>query len=619
MSAVLAAPPSPLLHAVERLPLPRTFVPRQAGVQALIASGLLTPHFQPIADLASGRVIAHEALIRGPRGSQLASPDALFAAARQEGCELELELECMRCALRAWAAVGLSGKLFVNMSAAALIKAMSGDDRRRTLSLLTSLGVPPSAIVIELTEHERVHDIPQLLDIARQLTQRHVTLALDDFGDGRSSLRLWSELRPALVKIDKYFTANLAGCADRLQTFRALLQLAETFGASLVAEGIEDEAQLRVLRDLGVHLGQGWFIGRPAPEPVAAPLPPARAVFASRDVAVLPEPRWATARNKTVAQLLIEVPPVRPDVTVDEVFVLLSRAGAPHALAVVDDRQRPLALIERHDFVGACAQPYFREVHGRSSCMVAASPAPLCLDEHTGLEELTEVLTASDQRYLRQGFIITRGGAYLGLGAGESLVRAVTETRIEAARHANPLTLLPGNIPLTQHIERLVGSGRRFVAAYFDLDHFKPFNDEYGYWRGDQMIRLVASVLATHCDTRRDFMGHVGGDDFVVLFQSEDWATRCRAILDDFNQRALALFDPADRAAGGLNAEDRYGTRRFHPCTTLCAGAVEIGHQCTLAPEEIASAAAAAKRRAKQQGGGLFVTAGALPAPHVAA
>lgn len=586
------------------------FLPRQAGVRSLITAGALTPHFQPIADLASGEIVGHEALIRGPLGSPLAAPDALFAAARAEGCELDLEIECMRCAVTAWAASGAGGRLFVNMSASALTQALSGEGRSRTLTLLTSLGVPPSAIVIELTEHERVQDMAQLLDIARQLRQRNITLALDDFGDGRSSLRLWSELQPAIVKIDKYFTAELARSADKLQTFRALLHLAETFGSSLVAEGIEDEQQLRVLRDIGVHYGQGWFLGRPAAQPAMQVLEGAQAVFACPDVAVLPEPRWATARSKTAAHLLIDVPPVQPVTTVDEVFQLLSRPQAPHALAVVDEQHRPLGLIERRDFIGACAQPFFREVHGRKSCMTVASPAPLCLDEHMGMEELTQVLMASDQRYLRQGFIVTRAGAYLGLGAGESLVRAVTETRVEAARHANPLTLLPGNIPITQHIERLVASRRPFVAAYFDLDHFKPFNDEYGYWRGDQMIRLTASVISTHCDTRRDFVGHVGGDDFVVLFQSEDWEARCRTIVADFNHRALALFDAADRDAGGIHAEDRYGTRRFHPCTTLCVGAVQIDAGCMLAPEDIASAAAAAKRRAKQEGVGVFAMAG---------
>ena len=109
------------------------------------------------------------------------------------------------------------------------------------------------------------------------------------------------------------------------------------------------------------------------------------------------------------------------------------------------------------------------------------------------------------------GFIVTENGPYVGLGTGDQLVRSVTEARIEAARHANPLTFLPGNISISQHIERLLKKQVHFVACYADLNHFKPYNGYYGYWRGDEMIRLMARLAMEQCDTQRDFLGHVGG------------------------------------------------------------------------------------------------------------
>ena len=81
-----------------------------------------------------------------------------------------------------------------------------------------------------------------------------------------------------------------------------------------------------------------------------------------------------------------------------------------------------------------------------------ANREPLLVELHTGMEQLTAVLTTGDQQYLREGFIITEEGRYRGLGTGQALVKAVTEARIEAARHANPLTFLPGNIPINQHL-----------------------------------------------------------------------------------------------------------------------------------------------------------------------
>lgn len=268
-----------------------------------------------------------------------------------------------------------------------------------------------------------------------------------------------------------------------------------------------------------------------------------------------------------------------------------------------------MALIDRSQFIARWAKPFFNDLYGRRSCTLFANTTPLVVDAETGIEALTSVLTSADQRYLREGFIITQGGRYLGLGTGEQLVRSVTEARIEAARHANPLTFLPGNIPISQHIGRLITSGRSFVAAYADLNHFKPFNDEYGYWRGDEMIRLVARVISSHCDSQRDFVGHVGGDDFVVLFQSDDWEQRCEDIVVRFNELARGLFDPEALEAGGIMAEDRHGERRFHPCTTLSIGAVRVAPGSLSRSEDVASAAAAAKRHAKHGQLSIYVMA----------
>jgi diguanylate cyclase (GGDEF)-like protein len=187
------------------------------------------------------------------------------------------------------------------------------------------------------------------------------------------------------------------------------------------------------------------------------------------------------------------------------------------------------------------------------------------------------------------------------------LVRSVTETRIEAARHANPLTFLPGNIPISQHIERLLKKEAHFVACYADLNHFKPFNDYYGYWRGDEMIRLMARVALDHCDTQRDFLGHVGGDDFILLFQSHDWRARCERLVSAFNLSALELFDEDARAAGGIQAEDRHGVPRFFACTTVSIGAVAISPGIYSRAEQVANQAALAKHGAKQSGLGLYL------------
>jgi|WetSurMetagenome_2_1015567.scaffolds.fasta_scaffold01188_5 EAL domain-containing protein (putative c-di-GMP-specific phosphodiesterase class I)/GGDEF domain-containing protein len=575
-------------------------------VAQVLARRALHAHYQPIVRLRDGEVMGHESLIRGPADSSLRLPDALFRAARTEGLTLQLEQACLNEGLRSWTRHGQDRRLFVNLSADSVVKLVESLTLSGVVQALGAFSVAPSALVIEITEHEHVVDLPRLIQAASGLRAQGLRFALDDFGDGRSSLRLWAELLPEIVKIDKYFVHDVHNEAVKVQTLKGLVRFAETFGTTLVAEGIETEAELRIVRDLGIELGQGYFLGRPDPVPAATVLAPAGAVIASAEIAVLPEMTRAAGAGFTVERLANRVVPIGPEVSVDEVARAFADAAELRAVALVENG-RPVGLLNRQAFVDRYAKPYAKELYGRKPCIIFANTTPLVLDKHTGLDALTAVLTSSDQRYLTDGFIVTEGGRYLGLGFGEQLVRVVTEARIEAARHANPLTFLPGNIPITEHIERLLASGGAFVACYGDLNDFKPYNDHYGYWRGDEMIRLVARTLVSHCDPRRDFVGHVGGDDFVVLFQSDDWLERCERIVATFNDGARSLFDDEALARGGIEAEDRHGVMRFFPCTTLSIGAVPVRPGVFSRPAQVASAAAAAKHQAKLSSLGLAV------------
>jgi diguanylate cyclase (GGDEF)-like protein len=587
---------------------------RTRTVAHILERQSLRSHYQPIVQLSSGEVVGHESLVRGPVDSPLFTPDALFEAARREHLVVPLEEACIRSGVDAWSRHELSTRLFLNLSASAIIKVAEGPSFKLLLNGLSRTSVSPSALVIEITEHDQVTDMPRLIAAATRLRALGLRFALDDFGEGRSSLRLWAELRPEIVKIDKYFVHELDRHAVKIQTIRGIKRFAETFDTVLVAEGIETGDELRVLRDLGIDLGQGYFLGRPGENPAITILAEARAVIDSALIAVLPEMSRATGADLTVDRLLVRAQPIDPDVSVDTVARHFADDSTLRAVALVRDG-RPVGLLNRQTFVDGYARPYFKELYGRKPCMLLANATPLVLERHSGIEAMTAVLTSSDQRYLTEGFIVTEGGRYAGLGTGEQLVRAVTEARIEAARHANPLTFLPGNIPTTEHIERLIGSTGEFVACYADLNSFKPFNDHYGYWRGDEMLRLVAKTLIAHCDPRRDFVGHVGGDDFVVLFQSVDWMARCERIVATFNESARNLFDAEARKRGGIEAEDRYGVVRFFPFTSLSIGAVPVRPDSRYRSEDVASAAAAAKHKAKISGRGLEIEASLCSVP----
>lgn len=558
----------------------------------------LRPVFQPIFAMADGSVFAYEALIRGPAGSALESPLALFAEARRLNLEADLELACCRLQMRDFARQQLPGKLFLNVSSRSLLHA--GDRLRRMLRFVLEHGMSPTRLVAELTEQESVVSHAAFVDAVKALRAIGLGLALDDYGEGRSSLRLWVDAQPELVKIDRYFIDGIDAEPRKFEAVRGLVRLARAYGTELVAEGVQTEAELTVVRDLGIEYAQGHLLGRPQSQPARDMGAPARAVLGKRQIAVFPEAQRHTLRQRVAGQCAQPAPCVTPGTSNDELSSLFARHPELHALPVVD-RGRPLGLVNRRAFMDRYAQPFQRELYGRKPCTAFMDSRSLLVDKSTPLQALAESLTGQDQNRLADGFIVTDAGQYLGIGTGEALVRAVTELRVEAARYANPLTFLPGNIPISEHVGRLLAGAAPFVAAYADLNQFKPYNDHYGYWRGDEMIKLAARVLSECCDPVGDFLGHVGGDDFVLLMQSPDWERRCLDAIRHFNAEAHSLFDEEDRQRGGIRGEDRHGQASFFPMTTISIGAAVIDACWRGTAENIAGLASAAKCDAKRR------------------
>ncbi|MFM0025356.1 phosphodiesterase [Paraburkholderia madseniana] len=588
----------------------RSATPR---IEELIARRDLSAVFQPIIDFDDGAILGYEGLIRGPAGTPLETPFALFSQALAEGCALELEQAAARTCIDAFAKLDFDGKLFLNFSAGAIRQLADAHDD--TLALLRRRGVDPQRIVIELTEQSTILDVASFLPVISTLRTAGAQFALDDYGTANASMNLWVRLQPDVVKIDRFFIHGISSDSLKFEAVRAMQHFANASGARLVAEGIEDEADLIVVRDMGIGCGQGFFFGRPHAQPASSVTDDARDALRAGHIAVFPETtRTASSASPSggmaSAKMMVHAPALPRHATNNDVLELFNRLPDLHAVAVVE-HDEPVALINRRSFMDRYALPYHRELFGKRPCLQFANASPVIIEQSMTVEQMAKLLASDDQRYLADGFVITDNhGKYAGLGTGEKLVRAVTEVRIEAARYANPLTFLPGNIPISSHIARLLGNDAGFYACYVDLNHFKPFNDQYGYWQGDEVLKFAAAVLADVCDPTRDFLGHVGGDDFLILFQSEDWQERVLRAIHLFNEGAQRFYAPTDRLAGGIHGEDRRGNPTFFSFVTMAIGCVRVesdGGPSFYSSEEIASVAALAKRRAKHETSGFVL------------
>ncbi|MEW5789132.1 MAG: GGDEF domain-containing protein [Pseudomonadota bacterium] len=309
----------------------------------------------------------------------------------------------------------------------------------------------------------------------------------------------------------------------------------------------------------------------------------------------------------TAGGLALPAPTVQAETASSAVLDLMLGNPEQHAVAVLDG-VRPVGIIHRPALLDRFIGLFGREIYGRKPCRQIMDDAPLVVDELVSLQDLSELVVNKGKQTFTQGFIVTSAGAYRGLGSGFDLMREVTRMQIVAARYANPLTGLPGNVPIQEHTRQLLDTASPFVVAYCDLDHFKPYNDVYGFQWGDDMIRFVAQLLLAASDGETDFVGHVGGDDFVVLFRSADWEKRCKAMLALFDSERSAFFNAGHLAAGGYTSEDRRGQVTFHPLVSLSIGAVPVDPGCYHHVHEVAESCAEAKHMAKKQSGSsLFI------------
>ena len=576
----------------------------RAHLYDILARRQLSALFQPIVNLQNGDIIAYEGLIRGPSDSPLHSPMSLFKVARASGLTVQVEHLCRQVILERFAELQLPGKLFLNVSPECLLQrdARHGE----TLEYIHHIGINPERVIIELTENQPTYDYELMREAVRHYRSMGFQIAIDDLGEGFSSLRLWSELRPEYVKIDMHFIQGINHDPVKLQFVRSIQEIAEKSNTLVIAEGIETQAELLVVRDVGVANGQGYHLGRPHPQPARACSAEVVKALARNGVAVYPQ-RGAERNAATIFKLLNQVQTVPSTMNNNAVYEIFLKEPKLLIIPVVDGDQ-PLGLISRFDMIDHFARPYQRELYGKKSCKQFMDRKPLIADKDTSLQELSFRMVQADAHHLFNGFIITDQGRYLGLGTGHDLMREITQMQINAARYANPLTQLPGNVPINEHIDRLLESGARFWACYFDLDHFKPFNDVYGYRRGDDVIQLTGKMLSERCDADRDFVGHIGGDDFMVLFQSEDWETRCEGILADFEQNVQEFYSIEDRERGGYLSEDRQGKKVFYALMSLSIGAIRVDARQYYTHHQIATAAAESKRQAKKiHGNSLFL------------
>jgi EAL domain-containing protein (putative c-di-GMP-specific phosphodiesterase class I) len=240
-----------------------------ALLQSILSDHLITTVYQPIRSLADGSLFGYEALSRGPAGTSLAFPDALFDVAERHGRLFELERLCRETALKRAIAFHPDLKLFLNIDPRVVNQ--PGFHPGVTRQLLESTGRSETSVVLEITERDAITDYAGFRQALQHYARQGFSVAVDDVGSGYSSLVAIVELAPEFLKIDLSLVRGIATNHTKQVLVEAVTTVASRLGLRTVAEGVETLDELRTVTDLGVDYGQGFFLGRPTATPGQAP------------------------------------------------------------------------------------------------------------------------------------------------------------------------------------------------------------------------------------------------------------------------------------------------------------------------------------------------------------
>jgi EAL domain-containing protein (putative c-di-GMP-specific phosphodiesterase class I)/GGDEF domain-containing protein/CBS domain-containing protein len=527
--------------------------------------------FQPIISLRNGDLLGYEALSRGPKKSFFENPEKLFDYARAMGRLWELEFLCRLKALDNVSRSSMTDLIFINVDPH-IIK----DENFRkgfTKDFLSRYNINPESIVFEITEKSAAINIESFNKLINNYKDQGYKIAIDDAGSGYSGLKLITDIHPHFIKLDMNLIRNIDTDGLKYALIKTFFEFCLVTDIKLIAEGIETENELNALIDIGIDYGQGYFIQKPSEK------------ITNIDNDLKDHICLRNARKK---ELYVNRPTTvsvgdicRRNITTGSrstglsVLETFNHNPSLHGIPVVDNGTL-VGLVMKEKFYSRLGSQYGYALYINRPISILMDNRPLCVDYEMTIDVVSKMAVTRNEECLYDYIIVTRDNSYYGIVTVKDLLEKTTELEVNYARHLNPLTGLPGNMLIEQKLSYLIRDTSSYTVLYIDIDNFKVYNDVYGFEKGDRVLQFMASklaeILSSDCD-HIHFIGHIGGDDFIVIIESHSVDAICRTILDTFDRGITGFYSESDLERGMLIAGNRHGTvEEFGLMTLSIAG-----------------------------------------------
>ncbi|WP_345058994.1 GGDEF domain-containing protein [Streptomyces rameus] len=457
--------------------------------------------FQPVVNLRTGTVTALETLARPETG------DVLAEARRDPELDGTLAVLALRAAVRKETLLPLHLNVF-----AATLADLGGLTPLH--DAVRAAGRMPWEVTLDIVPP--CTHVPQraLLEAVAALREQGFRISADGIGDGDVPLRLLTDLAPDLVKLDASLLARPAAV-------RAMRTLCEGLGALVAVEGVETELQCAAALAAGAQLAQGELFAPPARIPVADVYVP------SLTPGAVSVPR----RGPSVREFVRPAAALPLTASAGQVRALLTGSPDVSGVLLVDPAGRPVRSVHRSRFLLSMSGRYGHALYADRPARKLGD-APRTVGVHaTAWEVLDVVAVGGRDRTSDDVAVVDEHGRCVGVVRLADLVRALAESRVEEAAGLNPLTRLPGSDAIVSEVDRRISDGQAFALSWLDIDHFKQVNDGAGFAAGDELIRAVGGALQ-QAAAGHARVGHIGGDDFLVLADEEALHPLVTAVLD---------------------------------------------------------------------------------------
>jgi GGDEF domain-containing protein/EAL domain-containing protein (putative c-di-GMP-specific phosphodiesterase class I) len=478
----------------------------------------LEVRYAPIVSLLDGSLYGYEAIPYASDTGTRLDLKVFYDNADQLGQLFEEDREFRETAIRGLPSRNGDVKLFLPVPAKIVYdpRLYPGSTLRR----IEDAGLRSEHVVLVLVggEEEQGATVKAAL---RHYRLQGFRIALVGITPTRSSLRRMVDLHPDYAQMDVGWISGEGIDSVEESLLHAMISLTRKEQIVLIADGLNQEGLLPALVASGMNYGQGEWIGKESNQAVEV------APHVQSRIRSEVNLRYQGASG-ALTELTVEVKLFSRNTLVSDIskhFELHREAQG----CVIADNGKPIGLLMKEKLHQMLSGQFGLPLYWNRPVGKIMDTHPMIVEESLPVDQVSQMAMAREPDKLYDAVIVTREGLVIGIASIRAMLEWVTQTRMTDAQWANPLTGLPGNEPIRRELIRRLADGRPFAVWYADLDHFKWYNDHYGFHRGDDVIRFTGEILLNTVRSHTPeqiFVGHIGGDDFIVLVSGTSSASR---------------------------------------------------------------------------------------------